>query len=168
VEHVKSIYNISSNASNLERVNRWQAAIRMFHERPFFGWGPGTYQFVYAPFQRSKEKTIISTNAGDRGNSHNEYLGPLSEEGVLGMVAVFLIVIFSIYTALKVYARTEDKEIKLLVMMAMLGLITYFTHGFLNNFLDTDKASVPVWGFMAIIVALDLYHTKQKSEMTDP
>jgi hypothetical protein len=33
-------------------------------------------------------------------------------------------------------------------------------HGFLNNFLDTDKASVPFWGFTAIIVAIDLFHTR--------
>ncbi|MCK9168618.1 MAG: O-antigen ligase family protein, partial [Bacteroidales bacterium] len=57
VEHVQSIANISSDASNLERINRWQSAMRLFDERPVFGWGPGTYQFVYAPFQRSKEKT---------------------------------------------------------------------------------------------------------------
>jgi hypothetical protein len=42
----------------------------------------------------------------------------------------------------------------------ILGLITYFVHGFLNNFLDTDKASVPVWGFAAAIVAIQLYHSK--------
>ena len=44
-------------------------------------------------------------------------------------------------------------------MVSLLGLITYFMHGFLNNFLDSDKASVPVWGLMAIIVALDIYYT---------
>ena len=164
VEHVQSIYNISSSASNLERINRWQAAIRMFHERPFLGWGPGTYQFVYAPFQRSREKTIISTNAGDLGNSHNEYLGPLSEQGVMGMVAVILIMIFSVYTALKVYKYARDKEVRLLALITLLSLVTYFTHGMLNNFLDTDKASVPVWGFIAMIVALDLYHKKKKQE----
>jgi hypothetical protein len=37
-------------------------------------------------------------------------------------------------------------------------------HGLLNNFLDTDKASVPVWGFMAIIVALDIYHTREAKD----
>ena len=71
VEHVQSISNISSDASNLERINRWAAAIRLFKEKPIFGWGPGTYQFVYAPYQRSKEKTIISTNYGDMGNAHS-------------------------------------------------------------------------------------------------
>jgi hypothetical protein len=38
------------------------------------------------------------------------------------------------------------------------------THGFLNNFLDTDKLSVPFWGFTAIIVALDVYHTGKAEE----
>jgi hypothetical protein len=42
-------------------------------------------------------------------------------------------------------------------LSATLGLITYFVHGTLNNFLNTDKASVPFWGLVAIIVALDLY-----------
>jgi O-antigen ligase len=55
-EHVKSISNISSDASNLERLNRWSAAIRMFKEKPFIGFGPGTYSFKYAPYQFSYEK----------------------------------------------------------------------------------------------------------------
>jgi len=165
IEHVQSIYNISSNASNLERINRWQAAIRMFEERPFLGWGPGTYQFVYAPFQRSKEKTVISTNAGDLGNAHNEYLGPLSEQGMLGMLSIILIMIFIIYTALKVYKMAENREVRLLALISLLAMVTYFTHGLLNNFLDTDKASVPVWGFTAIIVALDLFHKNKAKEL---
>jgi O-antigen ligase len=81
-EHVSSISNVSSDASNLERLNRWNCAIELFKERPVVGWGPGTYQFVYAPFQRSKDRTIISTNQGDGGNAHSEYLGPLCEQVV--------------------------------------------------------------------------------------
>lgn len=34
-EHVQSMYNISTDASNLERINRWKSAFRMFSERPF-------------------------------------------------------------------------------------------------------------------------------------
>ena len=40
-EHVSSISNISSDASNLERINRWNCALRMFEEKPLMGWGPG-------------------------------------------------------------------------------------------------------------------------------
>lgn len=158
VEHIQSITNISSDASNLERINRWQAAFRLWDERPVLGWGPGTYQFMYAPFQRSKEKTIISTNLGDMGNAHSEYLGPLAEMGLPGMLLFILLMIYVLYTGLKVY-KYGNQETKYLSMMVTLGLVTYFTHGILNNFLDTDKLSVPFWGFIAIIVALDIYHT---------
>jgi putative inorganic carbon (hco3(-)) transporter len=165
VEHIQSIYNISSDASNLERINRWQAALRLSEDRPVFGWGPGTYQFVYAPFQLSKEKTIISTNLGDSGNAHSEYLGPLAEMGFPGMFIVILLVSMIIYTGLRVY-KYGDKETKYLSMMALLGLITYFSHGLLNNFLDTDKLSVPFWGFIAIIVSLDVYGNKSITDST--
>jgi O-antigen ligase len=162
VEHIQSISNISSDASNLERINRWAAAIRLFNEKPIFGWGPGTYQFVYAPYQRAKEKTIISTNYGDMGNAHSEYIGPLSESGVLGMLTFLGIVITVIYTGIRVYRRAESKEVKLVAIVVLMGLISYFIHGIMNNFLDTDKASVPFWGFIAILVALDLYHSKRE------
>lgn len=164
VEHVQSISNISSDASNLERINRWAAAIRLFKEKPIFGWGPGTYQFVYAPYQRAKEKTIISTNYGDMGNAHSEYIGPLSESGVLGMITFIGIVVTVIYTAIRVYRRSKAKEIRLLSLVMALGLISYYVHGIMNNFLDTDKASVPFWAFTAVIVALDLYHRQEEEK----
>ncbi len=166
VEHIQSITNISSDASNLERINRWQAALRLFDERPMVGWGPGTYQFVYSPFQRAKEKTIISTNLGDMGNAHSEYLGPLAEMGVPGMFIVLLLVVMVMVVGLRVY-KNGNKEVKYLSMMALLGLVTYFTHGVLNNFLDTDKLSVPFWGFIAIIVALDTYHLPSKEKSSN-
>ncbi|MFN8144106.1 MAG: O-antigen ligase family protein [Bacteroidia bacterium] len=157
-KHLQSISNISTDASNLERINRWNCALRMFDQRPFLGWGPGTYQFNYAPFQKSNEMTIISTNAGDMGNAHSEFIGPLAEEGVLGMLAMIIIVAMVIYRATMYYSTITDSQNKILLLGILLGLVTYFVHGTLNNFLDTDKLAVPVWAFIAMIVALDVYH----------
>jgi len=162
VQHVESVSNISTDASNLERINRWNAAIRMFCKKPFFGWGPGTYQFFYGPFQLAKYKTIISTNAGDRGNAHSEYIGPLAESGLLGVLSFLSIIVCTIYTSLKIYRESEEKYVKRFSLAIIIGLITYFIHGFLNNFLDSDKASIPFWGFIAMIVAMDIYHTNKK------
>jgi len=103
------------------------------------GWGPGTYQFMYAPFQRSKEKTIISTNVGDMGNAHSEYLGPLSESGVLGMLTFIAIVIAASITGLRVYKRGKTKEVRLIALLILLGLMSYYAHSFLNNFLDKQE-----------------------------
>lgn len=164
-EHVQSISNISTDASNLERINRWTSAFRMFNERPFFGYGPGTYQFCYAPYQYSYEKTIISTNAGNMGNAHSEYIGPLAETGVLGLLSVLAIAISTFFTAYKVYLKSTNKKVRFLSLIAFTSLTTYYVHGFLNNFLDTDKASVPFWGFIAMIVALDVYHKDEEKTL---
>lgn len=169
VEHIQSISNISTDASNLERINRWNSAIRLFQERPVFGWGPGTYQFVYAPYQLSKNRTIISTNAGDGGNAHSEYIGALAEMGIIGSLLVVALVIVGVYKGLTTYKRAKNKESKILVLAATLAIIGYFTHGVLNNFLDTDKLSIPIWSCFAIITAIDLFHADKKdvSEITE-
>jgi len=160
-EHFSSMTNISTDASNLERINRWGCAIRMFRERPVFGYGPGTYMFQYAKYQLKKDRTIISTNAGDGGNAHSEYLGPLSESGVLGLLTFLLIIGTVMYTAVHTWSRLTDSRLKGIVLAAIIGLVTYYVHGFLNNFLDTDKLSVPFWGFTAMIVAIDLYSRRE-------
>lgn len=164
VEHVRSISNVATDVSNLERLNRWSCAWRMFGEKPVFGWGPGTYMFQYAPFQLEKEKTPISTNAATLGNAHSEYIGPLAESGVLGTLSFLAIVIATLITGLKNWMSIKDRNIRILSLSLVLGLITYYLHGLLNNFLDTDKASVLFWGFTAAIVAIDVYHRKDAAD----
>ena len=155
-EHAQSISNITTDESNLERINRWNSAIRMFEERPVFGWGPGTYMFKYAPFQISSEKTGISTDFGNLGNAHSEYIGPLAESGLFGSLSFLLIGIMSLLTGFRVYSKISDRRLKQIVLGLLLGFITYLVHGTLNNFLDTDKVSALFWGFTAAFVSLDL------------
>ena len=120
------------------------------------GWGPGTYQFVYAPFQRSEDRTIISTNNADGGNAHSEYLGPLAEQGVLGMVFALGLLGFCLHLGFRVQDQLRDRDQRNLAMGVFLGLMTYFVHGVLNNYLDTDKASALFWGFFALLMVWNL------------
>jgi len=159
-QRLQSVTNITTDASNTERLNRWAAAMRMFREKPFFGWGPGTYQFQYAPFQISTEKTQISTNFGERGNAHSEYIGPLAETGVIGLLTILGIIAATLLTAGKLIYHSPNKKTRVFAIAIILGLITYFVHGTLNNFLDTDKAAAPFWGFIAMLVAMDVSEKK--------
>jgi O-antigen ligase len=164
-EQLQSVTNISTDASNRERLNRWSSAIRMFREKPVLGWGPGTYMFKYAPYQFSYERTEISTNSGDLGNAHSEYLGPLAESGLFGSLSFLAVVIASIYYAMRLYRNTKDKNTKIIILSVLIGLVTYYVHGILNNFLDTDKLSALFWGFTAIIVALDIAEKQNAKEL---
>lgn len=162
--HLESFSNVSTDPSNLERLNRWSCAYRMFLDKPVFGFGPGTYTYQYAPYQISSEMSIISTNAGDQGNVHSEYLRPLSEEGAIGGILFLLMVLVATAKGFKIYYYSHNGASKFMALAALLGLLTYFAHAFLNNYSDFDKIAVPMWSMMAILTALESYHMDRSSE----
>ncbi len=166
-KHLKSVSNIKNDASNLERINRWKSAVRMFQKKPILGFGPGTYRFQYAPYQRSYELTYVSTNAGTLGNAHSEYLGPLAESGLIGSLCYIMIVVLTVITGRRVYITAKSQEVKFLAIGILVGLSTYFLHSFLNNFLDQDKASAPFWSMIAMLVALDVYHNNPEEKAAE-
>jgi O-antigen ligase len=167
-EHVQSISNISTDQSNLERINRWSCAYRMWKDKPLFGFGPGTYQFEYGRYQRSYEKTRISTDFGTRGTAHSEYLGPLSESGVFGLLSILLVIGTTFYTGIRVYLSSKKRSIRIFSLAVLTGLSSYYLHGVLNNFLDTDKISALFWGYSAMLVAMDIYHRDSPDGETIP
>ncbi len=159
-DQVKSISNISTDASNVERLNRWASAMRLWKESPIMGVGPGTYQFIYGSYQKSYQLSTISTNAGDLGNAHSEYIGPMTEQGLPGVILVAAVFLATFATGIRVYRTAKDPNIGRMALAFTLSLLTYYVHGVFNNFLDTDKLSVPFWAFTAAVVALDMYSEK--------
>ncbi len=160
-KHISSIANIRTDVSNVERINRWTSAIRMFEEKPIFGWGPGTYMFQYAPYQASYLKTSESSNLGLKGNAHSEYLGLLSEAGLPAALAFISIIVLLLYKGFYLISKLKPKSADRIILTGVLfGLITYVVHGILNNFLDMDKVAVLFWGYAAQILAMDYRYSK--------
>jgi len=155
--HLQSVGNVSSDPSNLERFNRWSSASRMWEEKPVVGWGPGTYTFQYGQFQLPHEMTIISTNAGTLGGIHSEYLRPLAESGLPGAVLFVSIVVWVFSLGFK-QQRVLSGSAKYLSLAVFLGLVTYFTHAVLNNYIEFDKIAVPLYSFMAVLTAIEIKH----------
>jgi hypothetical protein len=58
-------------------------------------------------------------------------------------------------TAFRVIYRHTQRQARITALIALLGLVTYYTHAFLNNYSQYDKIAVPFWAFTAVIVALD-------------
>jgi putative inorganic carbon (HCO3(-)) transporter len=166
-QHLRSSSNISTDQSNLERINRWKCALKMFEQKPVFGWGPGTYQFRYGPFQKPEDRTIISTDFGDAGNSHSEYLGTLSESGFPGALLYLLIVASAVVTGIRVWYREKRSARGYFALAVLTGLITYVVHGIMNSFLDTDKIASLWWGYIAMLTAMDLDLQKTIPEKPD-
>jgi|TARA_B110000902_G_C14294457_1_gene582622 putative inorganic carbon (HCO3(-)) transporter len=161
--HLQSVGNVSSDPSNLERFNRWSSASRMWEDKPMVGWGPGTYTFQYGQFQLPHETTIISTNAGTLGGIHSEYLRPLAESGLPGALLFMSIVVWVFSLGFK-HHRVLSGSDKYLSMAVFLGLVTYFTHAVLNNYIEFDKIAVPLYSFMAVLTAIEIKHQNAQKD----
>ncbi|NCF57482.1 MAG: hypothetical protein GWO80_02930 [Bacteroidetes bacterium] len=88
------------------------------------------------------------------GNAHSEYIGPLAEQGWPGLLLILALVWTVVSQGSKTYHQLAAGKDKRLLMVALMGLATYFIHGFLNNFLDVDEGAVLVFGSCAILVSM--------------
>ena len=149
LEKSMSVTNIQTDASNMERLNRWVSALRMFEERPMFGFGPGSYQFTYIPFQeKSLENRLTVRNPdspppGSGGSAHSEILLQLSENGIV-TVLVFLVMIgrWVYFGFLRGTLRSPQTAL-------FLALSTYLFHMQFNNFLNQPAFAFLFWGCAA-------------------
>lgn len=156
--HFQSLSNINNDVSNLERVNRWVAAINMVKAKPITGFGPGAYSFTYAVYQDPDFETEITTQFGDQGHAHSEYLNPLSEAGWPGLISWLLVLYFVFHTAFKIIYHAKETHIRWYAAAIILALVTYLSHGFVNAYSEQDKIAVLLWGAFAMLAAMDQYH----------
>ena len=156
VEQLQSSGNISSDISNIERLNRWIAGLRMFAEKPYTGFGPGTYQFAYIPYQKEEFKSRLTVkdpwhipeNSG--GTAHSEYFLAASEMGLLGILTLLILFGRWIWIAFE-KSRLHYQRATIVIAFAVLS--TYLFHALFNNFLTTDKFAFLFWGTGAWMAA---------------
>lgn len=155
-ERTQSVTNLTTDVSNIERLNRWIAAWRMFREKPFTGHGPGTYQFTYIPYQEpSFENRLTVTDPynipeGSGGTAHSEYLLLLSEAGIAGLLA--WLIILGRWTWIAI-TKSRNHPNRSYIITGFTALSTYLFHAFFNNFLTTDKFAFLFWGTAAWMMA---------------
>jgi putative inorganic carbon (HCO3(-)) transporter len=150
--------------SEQERINRWNCAWRMAEERPILGFGPGTYQFQYIPFQQPEQMTRISltsplmertpSNYGRGGGAHSEFARALSETGLVGLV--FWLALFGVGMARGFQALRQDRE----VGWGLLALGSFLLHGLVNDFLHNGTVAALVLGTLVY-----LYHQQKQDKL---
>lgn len=164
-QKIKSVGNWHSDVSNLERLNRYKCAWRMFLDRPVLGFGPGTYPDRYLSYQRPEDMTRLSVTTptgpdgqphppGRGGSTHSEYLQNLSEQGFPGFLLWMVLVMVSVYTGFRAYYRSDQKN-KGLILVVLCSLVAYLIHLLFNNFLHSEKVDALFMPLLAVLVSLD-------------
>jgi putative inorganic carbon (hco3(-)) transporter len=130
-----------------ERLNRYRCALRMAQDRPLWGFGPGTFQFVYHPYQRREEMTRISAERdigkrsldtyGRGGGAHSEYFAALAEMGLPGLLLFLLFWVLALRVLLS------------RVTWPALAVCSLLLHFVLNNFLHDVRIATLFWMALA-------------------
>ncbi|MBC7451363.1 MAG: O-antigen ligase family protein [Cytophagales bacterium] len=161
-DQFKSITNVNNDLSNLERINRWNSALRMIEAMPFIGFGHGMYQYEYFPYQKPSEMTYVSIRNpqshyadGTGGSAHSEYLLLSSENGIATGLIYIGILITGIVLVMRGTKKTDSSQLSnsLLIGLGM-SLTTYIVHSFFNNFLDTAQVCFIFFGLLASITSI--------------
>lgn len=153
-EHAATSFDLKKNPSNLERINRWFAALQMIEDRPWFGFGANTFAQEYSAYQRSLTRTSISVEMGEVGGAHSEYLTAAAELGIVGLILLLGIYLTTLGTGIGGIWREKTPERRWSYALFTLPLISYYLHGIINNFMDHGHMAALVylhWGVMAAL-----------------
>lgn len=142
----------AENMSNLERLNRWTAAVAMLREHPLTGVGYGCYVDAYPSYKRRAAGTEQSTI---RMGVHSEPLKLLSETGLPGFLAAFWLFGTVGWVGVRAIGRASNPSDRMIGIAALAGFSTYVVNGFFNAYLTEEKVTIPFWMAMGVIAALD-------------
>lgn len=104
----------------------YRDSLHMFTKRPLLGWGVGTFADVYPQFRSFYSNQLVN-------RAHNDYLGLLTETGILG----FGIGIWFLFAALRPAVRKarawSDDVNGAVALAALLGISGILVHSFVDS-----------------------------------
>ena len=155
------------DVSTMERVFRWVAGGHMAAEKPWLGFGPGTFTYFYKSYTVYGFTTYVSDNTEGSG-IHCYYLMVLVEQGILGALIFIALCFFVLLKGEQVYHRTSDPVRRRMLLMAMLTTVVIDGLLLMNDLVETDKVGSFFFLCMAIIVNIDMGNGKSEVEGSQP
>ncbi len=136
-KHLSSTVELS-DASEMERVYRWVAAVRMSARDPWLGVGPSAFYPEYKKFTDKRFRTYVSDNP-EKSTTHNYFLLQLAEQGIPGLALFAALVWLALTLPQDLYHRTRDPHLRAIVLAAGLSLVIIIFHLTLNEVVEVDK-----------------------------
>jgi putative inorganic carbon (HCO3(-)) transporter len=132
------------------RTTIWMVGWRMVEDNPIRGVGAGNFEDKSVNYVLEPGTTYRTDRVIDRpGVSHNSYLGPLAELGIVGALLFVSIIGFSVLCAWRAanrFARAEDLPMEALargVVVASVGMLA-------AGFFISAEASKQIWLLLAL------------------
>ena len=151
------------DVSTMERVYRWVAGGHMIAEKPWLGWGPGTFTTFYKTYALAGFRTYVSDNKEGSG-IHCYYLMTFVEQGFPGMFLFIGLVFFVLLKGEVVYHQTTDPARRRMLSAALVTTVIIDGLLLMNDLVETDKIGSFFFLCMAVIINVDLANKKELAE----
>ncbi len=134
----------SSNTSSGQRLQFWHAAVHAIGQRPWLGYGVGSFEKVHV--QSQIELGYVPPLPV--GNPHQEFLMWAMQLGLLGVVLVlgFFVVLYKDTQSFCVYQRRALLSVLLVLFVACLGNSALYD-GFVGDFFCALVGLLMAWGW---------------------
>ncbi|MBT3207439.1 MAG: hypothetical protein HN704_10730 [Bacteroidetes bacterium] len=134
--------------SSLERVDLWSKSMEMYRENPYYGVGIGNWKINLPNYGtdelRSNEGEIFFQRA------HNEFIGILSEIGIIGFLFYCGIFMSAFYYIFTIFFKSKNTQDKILALFLFFGLSSFLIISMLSFPTERIEHSI----FLFLILAL--------------
>jgi len=137
-------------ASNRSRLLRWAQAFFMFTEHPIIGNGYGAFAMLYQEDAALTGEYVAQFQLG----AHSEYMQILAEQGSLGILAWFWLILTFFRFGVQALRRVRETFFRSLVLGIMAVELSLLVHFCVNNLLNGDAIGIPFWILYGLLPAV--------------
>jgi O-antigen ligase len=136
--------------------------LRMFAQRPLFGWGLATFPEVYPQFRSFYSDFVVNA-------AHNDYLQLLVETGALGFLTMLWFLVVTYRGAIRKLHNWPSDTNGAVALAAILGVTGLLVHSLVDFNLQVP-ANAAMFYVMCAIAAMNpqFGKSKRRSRQNDP
>ncbi len=130
-----------------QRGDLWRAAAHLWMQRPILGVGPDNFRRLYGP-------PLGLKTFDQRIYANNLYLEILADTGLMGMLALLLILATAVQSFYVAWSSMKLPQERMVLAGAGLGLCAFYWHGLLDYFLAFTPTYGLFWLLTGVITGL--------------
>ena len=148
---------IRSNFDTYSRVLSTKATLEMAEDRLKYGWGAGSFRYIFPIYQRNYEPIWYKYYHKKKGwmgryyyrYAHNDWAQFLAEYGIYGCVPLGMLFLYLIVQSI---FRVRQNFFS--TMFLLTGLLLIFLHNGLDFIFSAPSYWVAFWGIMSLMIRL--------------
>ena len=149
------------------RLDFWDAAVSMFQAHPLLGVGLNNFDVAYVSLERTGRSFLPGAGLAAPETAHNLYLNTLAEQGLVGIVALVLLVLAAGRLALDL-RRSDDPRVRGFGLGLLgVGVALLTSNLFDVTFVD-PKTSILAWTIIGVGAALQRIDARRRTIATGP